>query len=174
MPEALTDGERWARQELERLLAGRFRPAAVARFLRASLDRSAKVRAERPELAAQSRRWMAAGALAYLAAPGVDRGPALAWWGATALMLDWHLGMLETPDGRPRPLGAADALTLTRAWLVPVAARRPAPAVCAAAGLTDVLDGPLARAAGPTRAGRDLEALVDACFATAALSGLAR
>ena len=60
-------------------------------------------------------------------------------------MLDWHLGMVETEDGRPRPLGPADALTSTRAWLVPVAADRPSPLVCAAAAATDVLDGRLAR-----------------------------
>ena len=40
--------------------------------------------------------------------------------------------------------------------------------------MTDVLDGQLARRAGPTRAGRDLEGLVDACFSMAALSGLRR
>jgi phosphatidylglycerophosphate synthase len=173
VPEALTDGERWTRAELRRLLDGRFTPRAVARFLEASFDRSAQVRAERPELAAQSRRWIATGAAAYLATP-VDRRVATTWWAATALMLDWHLGMLETPEGEPRPLGLADALTLTRAWLVPLAATSPTPALCAAAGATDVLDGLAARATRTTRAGRDLEGLVDACFAASALRGLAR
>ncbi len=42
------------------------------------------------------------------------------------------------------------------------------------AGLTDALDGPLARRAEPTRAGRDLEGLVDACFTAAALRGARR
>jgi hypothetical protein len=37
-----------------------------------------------------------------------------------------------------------------------------------------VLDGRAARATAPTRAGRDLEGLVDACFAGAALRGLVR
>ena len=41
-----------------------------------------------------------------------------------ALMVDWHLGMVETEAGQPRPLGPADAATLTRAWLVPLAAAR--------------------------------------------------
>ena len=86
-------------------------------------------------------------------------------------MLDWHLGMVETDDGRPRMLGAADALTLLRAWLVPVAAVAPAPGVIALAGATDALDGRLARAAEPTRIGRDLEGLVDTAFAMAALRG---
>jgi phosphatidylglycerophosphate synthase len=38
--------------------------------------------------------------------------------------------------------------------------------------VTDAFDGPLARRAEPTRAGRDLEGLVDACFVLAALRGL--
>jgi phosphatidylglycerophosphate synthase len=89
-------------------------------------------------------------------------------------MLDWHLGMVETADGRPRPLAAADALTLARAWLVPVALDSPTPLVCAVAGATDVLDGRLARAAEPTRIGRDLEGLVDAGFGAVALCAALR
>jgi phosphatidylglycerophosphate synthase len=124
---------------------------------------------------------MGVGAGAWLvpAAAGVQPfrrrlGGGLACWGVTSLMLDWHLGMFETADGRPCQLGAADALTLARAWLVPVVADSPTLLVCAVAGVTDVLDGQLARRAGPTRAGRDLEGLVDACFSMAALSGLRR
>jgi hypothetical protein len=166
----LTDGERWAREELERL---RFTPTGVARFLLASWRRSAQVRRERPELARRAWSWMALGGVLYLAAPVRPR-PALGWWAATALMLDWHLGMVETEDGRPRNLGAADALTLARAWLVPVALDAPTPLVCLVAAATDTLDGPAARRAGPTRAGRDLEGLVDACFAAAALRGARR
>jgi phosphatidylglycerophosphate synthase len=89
-------------------------------------------------------------------------------------MLDWHLGMVETLDGRPRMLGPADALTLARAWLVPLAWERPTPLRCAVAGLSDAVDGPLARRRGPTRAGRDFDWIVDACFAVAALHGAAR
>jgi len=34
-------------------------------------------------------------------------------------MLDWHLGMAEGGDGRPRErLSPADAITLARFWLV--------------------------------------------------------
>ncbi len=124
---------------------------------------------------------MGVGAAAWLvpAAAGVQPfrrrlGGGLACWGVTSLMLDWHLGMFETADGRPCQLGAADALTLARAWLVPVVADSPTLLVCAVAGVTDVLDGQLARRAGPTRAGRDLEGLVDACFSMAALRGLRR
>ena len=167
-----TDGERWTREQLELLLARRFTPRAIVAFLVASQRRANAVRAERHELARQARRWMAVGAAAHVAAERAARPGDLAWWAAVAAMLDWHLGMVETPDGEPRPLGPADAMTLTRAWLVPYAARAPTPAICLAAGLTDALDGRLARATAPTRAGRDLAGLVDFCFAVAARRGL--
>jgi phosphatidylglycerophosphate synthase len=177
----MTEGERWAREQLETLLVRRFTPGAVARFLLESWRRSTAVRRKRPALARRAGRWTVAGAIAWtaLAAAGIEPfrrrlRAGLSWWAATALMLDWHLGMIETEDGRPRNLGAADALTLARAWLVPVAFDSPTPVVCALAAATDAFDGPLARRAGPTRAGRDLEGLVDACFAAAALRGALR
>ncbi|MEJ7789970.1 MAG: CDP-alcohol phosphatidyltransferase family protein [Thermoleophilaceae bacterium] len=181
-PSPLTEGERWARQQLELLLSARFAPSAVAGFLVASQRRANEVRRVRPELASQSRLWMGAGAAlwAALAAAGVrpfrERARSgLAWWAATAVMLDWHLGMVETADGRPRPLTAADALTLARVWLAPVALEAPSPLVCAAGFATDVLDGQAARSLGePTRAGRDLEGLADLCFAAAMIVGLRR
>lgn len=180
-PDQLTAGERWARDELARLLVDRFSPRASASFLAASFRRSAQVRGQRPALARQARLWLSAGALPWLvmvvAGRPADRGRAgagLAWWTAVALMLDWHLGMVETADGRLRPLSGADALTLTRAWLVPVAAWSPTPPVCGLAAASDALDGALARRGHPTRAGRDLEGLVDACFTAAALRGLVR
>lgn len=109
------------------------------------------------------------GAAGYL----VTRPPwAGRWWCAVGLMLDWHLGMVETEAGRPRPLGAADAATLARAWLVPVVARHPHPALLLTGYATDVADGALARRAEPTRLGRDLESLVDGCFSIAALRAL--
>lgn len=177
----LTDGERWVRAELEALREAGFAPRAVADFLRASQRRADEVRAARPRLARQEAAWLTAGALAYgtLAASGYrgvreDPVRVVAWWGTCALMLDWHLGMLETPEGDPRPLGPADALTLARAWLVPLVAEDPAPALLLAGWATDVFDGVVARAIAPTRAGRDLEGLVDACFTAAALAGLRR
>lgn len=168
----LTEGEQWAREQLSALLARRFTPAAIARFLWSSWRRSAQIRRERPELARRSWLWLAIGAAAYLPRP--ERRGALAWWGLTAVMLDWHLGMFETEAGEPRNLGPADALTMARAWLVPVAHAAPTPAVVLAAAGTDVLDGIAARASHPTRAGRDLEGLVDACFGAAALRGAIR
>jgi hypothetical protein len=162
----VTEGERWAREALAELASSRWRPAAVARFLVASQRRANLRRRERPDLARQARRWLLAGGLAY--APVRPPG-AVPWWTSVALMLDWHLGMVESEDGEPRPLGPADACTLLRAWLVPVVAQRHRPALVAVGLGTDVLDGALARASVPTRAGRDLEALVDGAFAVAAL-----
>jgi len=153
----------------------------VVRFLAASGRRAGEVRRARPALRRQSRIWIAAGALAWAlpAAAGAQpfrsqaRG-GLAWWGLTGLMLDWHLGMVETVHGRPRSLGPADALTLGRVWLAPVAWAAPTPMVCLVGLATDALDGPLARLTEPTRAGRDLEGLADTCFVAALLLGLRR
>lgn len=177
----LTEGEQWAREQLAALRERRFTPRALAAFLLASQRRANEVRRAQPELGGQSRRWMALGAAAWAAGALAGAEPfrrrastTTAWWGACTLMLDWHLGMVETSDGRPRPLGAADAMTLARAWLVPLAADDPAPLVCALAAASDVLDGRLARRAEPTRIGRDLEGLVDFCFAVAALRGARR
>lgn len=177
----LTPGEIWAREQLATLLAQRFTPRAVASFLIASQQRANAVRRTRPELGSQARRWTALGAAAWAvpAATGVEpfrrrARSGLGWWAACGLMLDWHLGMVETAAGRPRPLGAADAVTLSRVWLAPVAADDPAPLVCALAAASDVLDGRLARRAGSTRIGRDLEGLADFCFAVGALRGARR
>ena len=177
----MTEGERWTREQLELLIARRFSPGAIAHFLAASQRRANDVRRTRPELAAQARRWMAVGGTAWLLMAAVGAQPfrrrlgsGMGWWAATAVMLDWHLGMIETEDGYPRLLGPADAMTLLRVWLVPVAADRPAPLVCAVALATDGLDGVLARETEPTRIGRDLEGLADTCFAVAALRGAAR
>lgn len=180
-PPPRTEGERWAREELERLLARRFSPPAIAAFLAASQRRANAVRAARPALGRQARTWSATGGALWLglAAAGAQPfrsrlGTGLGWWAACAVMLDWHLGMVETPDGESRPLGAADALTLARAWLVPVAWAEPRAVVVVAVAASDALDGPLARRGEPTRIGRDLEGLVDACVAIAALRGATR
>ncbi len=180
-PAPPTEGERWARSELEHLLDARFSARGIAQFLIASQHRAGEVRSRRPELGRQSRRWSASGGALWagLALMRIDpfrarlRG-GLAWWGLTAVMLDWHLGMVETEDGRPRALGPADALTLTRVWLAPAVLEAPTPVLCAAGFATDVLDGRAARASQPTRAGRDLEGLADVCFAGALLLGLRR
>ena len=177
----MTDGERWTREQLEALRREGYAPAAINRFLLASRRRAADQRAARPALARQAHRWIALGALAWAVGAATGRGPfrrrlgaGMVWWALTGLMLDWHLGMVETEDGRPRRLSAADACTLGRAWLVPVAADTPSPPVCLLALATDGLDGALARAGRPTRLGRDLEGVVDAAFAAAVVRGALR
>ncbi|MEA2478868.1 MAG: hypothetical protein QOJ07_790 [Thermoleophilaceae bacterium] len=131
------------------------------------LRRSRVIRARRPELTRQSRRWGAAGLAAAL--PFGAR-PVL-WWAGWWAMVDWHLGMMETPEGAPRPLRAHDALTLARLWAAPVARRHPTPWLVAAALATDLADGALARRAGPTRLGRDLDSTADTLFMDQALRG---
>jgi hypothetical protein len=176
-----TEGERWTEDQLQRLLHARFRPAGVARFVLASQRRATEIRRARPEVARREAAWAAAGAGGWLAlaALGVDPfrrrlAAGLRGWALTMVMLDRHLGMLETPDGHRRNLGPADAATLARAWLVPAVAARPSGLLCAIGFATDALDGRLARASQPTRLGRDLEGLVDAAFAAAALLGARR
>ncbi len=178
----LTEGEQWTRAELEALLTERFSPQAIASFLAHSQRRAGDVRSRRPDLGRQSRSWIGAGAGLWgaLALAGVEpfRSRArsgLAWWALSGVMLDWHLGMVETAAGKPRALGLADALTLARVWLAPAALEDPRPVLCLAGFATDVLDGQAARRLGePTRAGRDLEGLADVCFAGAVLIGLRR
>jgi len=139
------------------------------------------VRRTRPDLARREAWWAGAGVTAWLALAAADIQPfrrairaGLTSWTATVVMLDWHLGMLETEHGEPRNLGPADAATLIRAWLIPAVADTPSPALCLLGFATDVADGQLARATAPTRMGRDLEGLVDTCFAAAALRGAQR
>lgn len=178
----LTEGERWTQAELRRLRDARWSPRAAAAFLRAAQTRSNLTRRRRPDLARQEARWMLVGTAAWvISARAAPHGPlaraggrGLLWWGGCALMVDWHLGMLETPDGRPVGLGIPDALTLTRAWLAPAVARYPHPSLLLIGAATDVADGVLARRTRTTRFGRDLEGLADACLSTAALRAAAR
>lgn len=179
---SLTEGERWTVDQLVALHDGDYRPLAWAELIRASLQRSAKVRRARPELVRQARRWEIAGALAWLgasralrsedrAAPRVRRG--LIWWAGVGKMLDWHLGMAEDDDGMQREgLSRADAVTLTRLWLVPLLGEvQGSPprlsALIVLGGITDWLDGALAGSES-TRLGRDLDTAADLCFFGAA------
>jgi len=172
----VTSGELWAQAELRQLRVRRFTPAAVVAFIAASGRRADEVRRARPALARRARRWELTGVAAWSSLAVSGREPfrrravsGLAWWGLVAVMLEWHLGMFESEDGEPRNLGTADALTLARAFLVPVIADDLDTTALAAAAVSDVLDGMAARATVPTRAGRDLEGLVDAAVLAAAL-----
>lgn len=183
----MTGGERWASEQLDALRAGRFAPRAWNRFLSASFRRAADTRRAREQLVRQARTWSLVGAFAgiaaCIAAPRVEvaapRPQRFAlWWLATALMLDWHLGMVEGPDGERRErLSAADALTLLRLWTVPFLAvqgdlprrsRRLFSGLIAAAGAADTLDGIVARRVGTSRLGRDLDKIADASILAAA------
>jgi len=164
----LTEGEQWSRDLLDRLRARRFSAPAWRDFMADALERARRTRARRPELTAQSRRWGAAGLAAAL-----PLGPRpAAWWAIWWALVDWHLGMAETPAGEPRPLRTQDALTLGRLWVAPIVRRHPHPALLAAALATDVADGVLARRAGPTRLGRDLDSTADTLLIDQALRGL--
>ena len=181
-PRPLTEGEVWTAEVLAELRRCGYRPSAWRRFLGSSLQRSRATRHSRPVLAAQARRWGLYGALAWLGLCRACREenvdlrvlPGLAWWLVVWQMLDWHLGMAEGGDGQARiRLSSADAITLTRFWLVPTlpaVAKSPTglPAIIIAGGVTDWLDGALARRHGRTRLGRDLDTTADLAFFIAA------
>lgn len=94
-------------------------------------------------------------------------------------MLDWHLGMLERPDGRPlHGLGVANRLSLARAAIVPVLVVLPPTALAAllfAAGASDILDGWIARSRDEvTTLGFWLDPAVDRWVLTVAAVAAAR
>lgn len=175
----MTEGEVWVRSALGELRAARYLPRAWVRFLSASFVRARERRRERAHEhrlvlvlgIAGSACWAGAAGRPWLASAGV------AWWLAAMLMLDWHLGMLERPDGTPAPLlGAANLLTLLRAGLPPalfaLAGTDVGAALFAAAGATDVLDGVVARARDEvTRLGVLLDPAVDGFVLGAAALG---
>jgi phosphatidylglycerophosphate synthase len=191
-PRPLTEGELWAAAALRELRRRRYRPAAWSEFIRRSLERAEETRRARPLLAREARRWGAIGAAAWLAACRLARRQSsvslnpwsgLLWWASVWKMLDWHLGMAEGGDGRQRQsLSAADAVTLARFWVVPLApavrrSRHGLPALVVLGGVSDWLDGALARRVGETRLGRDLDTTADLAFlgcAAAAASAAGR
>jgi phosphatidylglycerophosphate synthase len=191
-PRPLTEGELWAAEALLELRRRRYRPTAWGEFIRRSLERAEETRTARPLLAREARRWGAIGAAAWLAAcrlarrhssVSVNPWAGLLWWASVWKMLDWHLGMAEGGDGRRRKsLSAADAVTLARFWVVPLApavrrSRYGLPALVVLGGVSDWLDGALARRVGQTRLGRDLDTTADLAFlgsAAAAASAAGR
>ncbi len=165
-----TEGELWTEELLDGLRAGRFRPVAWRRFLQESFARSRRNRRRHARAHRQLLALAGAGLGACIGGAASGR-PLLAsvaggWWLLVLLMADWHLGMLERPDGRRLPgLGVANTLTLLRAAAVPLLpALAPAALGLAvlATGLTDVADGWLARArAEASRFGAWLDGAVD-------------
>jgi hypothetical protein len=183
----MTAGEQWTSAQLHALRAAQFRSRGWMRFVAASLQRAGDTRRARPQLARQAHGWAAAGLLEGLAAAAAAsragastprRRALMAWWAAIAVMLDWHLGMFEGPEGERRDrLGAADAVTLARVGLVPFVSatargsgrdRAAFSTLIVAAALTDALDGQLARRRGATRLGRDLDTIADVLVKLAA------
>lgn len=178
-----TAGELWAEEVLRELRDASFVPAAWARFLGRSF---AQARLQRQERRRQHRQTLAlggAGLLLWIAVVASGR-PWLGligacWWTLVLLMLVWHLGMLERPDGRPlRGLGASNLMTLLRAAVVPLLLAVP-PGLLAAlllgAGVSDVVDGWYARRADEvSRLGRWLDPAVDGFVIGAAAVAAAR
>jgi CDP-diacylglycerol--glycerol-3-phosphate 3-phosphatidyltransferase len=178
----VTEAEAWAEELLSALRAGRYRPRAWSRFLGESFARAHAVRRERRREHRQSLLVGAAGLTASVAVAPVSLSLALAgalWALLVTAMLDWHLGMLESDDGQPlHRLGLPNLLTLARAATVP-ALPVVSPTVLAIMliplGITDAIDGPLARRRGEeTRLGAWLDGSVDTLVLSATAVGAAR
>lgn len=179
----MTDGERWTRDVLDELRTASFTPAAWRRFVAGSFARAREQRTAHRRAHAQTL-VLAGGGLgvASLVALAGRPGPALvgaAWWVLLTLMLDWHLGMLQRPDGRPLVgLGVANVVTVVRGASIPVLLFVSEPgllAAVAASVLLDVLDGSLARRRDEaTRLGAWLDGSVDTLTATVAALAAAR
>jgi phosphatidylglycerophosphate synthase len=178
----VTEGEQWARELLGELRESRFSPSGWTRFfgdsfVRAHQQRRARRRADR-DVAGLGVMGLAGCAAAAAAGRPALAAVAAAWWLLVVLMLEAHLGMLETPDGRPlEHLGLANVLTLCRAAVAPVLPVL-SPSMVAglllAAAATDVLDGALARVRHEvTRLGRWLDGTVDAVLLGIAAGSLA-
>jgi phosphatidylglycerophosphate synthase len=173
----MTEGELWARELLIELRAGRFCAAAWVRFFRRSFERAETTRRARTREHRTVVLLAASGAAAWTAAGLAVLGPVgaagAAWWLSLCLMLDWHLGMLERPDGRPLAgLGLANTLALLRIGVAPaplLVSRDAAGVLLLVAGMTDAIDGPLARRREEvTRLGRWLDGAADSSVLGAA------
>ncbi len=179
----MTDGERWAQELLVELRAARFAPAAWVRFLARSFARAREQRARHRRAHRQALLLGASGLLAWsvvaLAGRPVLAAAGAGWWLLVVLMLDWHLGMIERPGGRPlEGLGAANVLSVLRAGIVPalfVLSPTLLATALLAAWATDVLDGQLARSRDEvTRLGLWLDGTVDGFVLAGGAIALAR
>jgi phosphatidylglycerophosphate synthase len=178
----VTEGELWACELLRELRADEYRLRAWRRFVARSFERARAVRRERRR---EHRHVLVLGVVGLVAWGGIAvLRPWLAltgalWWTGVTAMLDWHVGMLEDKHGRPlRRLGLPNLLALARAAAVPVLPVA-SPVLLAAllipAGLSDGIDGPLARRRGEaTRLGVWLDGGVDTFVFSAAAVGAAR
>jgi len=178
----MTEGEFWSEELLSELRAGGYKPPAWSRFFVRAFARAREQRTERPRAHHQVLALGAAGLVAWgLVAVVGQAWVALAgalWWILIALMLDWHLGMLEDPSGhRLHRLGPANMLSVVRAGVAPaliVASPTVLAALLVPAGITDVIDGRIARARREeTRLGHRLDGGVDGLVLGAAAIGAA-
>ena len=180
----MTAGETWTREVLTELKASRFTPAAWTRFLARSHARAGERRAERPSEHRTVAALGVAGLLLWILAAVAGR-PQLAlagagWWLLQALMLDWHLGLLQRSDGsRLDGVGPANVITILRGGLPPavlaLAGTSAGAVLLAAAGAADVVDGRLARRRNEaSNLGIWLDGAVDTTILGAATVGAAQ
>lgn len=178
----MSDGEAWARELLRELRSGRYRLRSWTRFFARSFQRAHSVRNARRREHRQVLLVGAAGLAAWSAVAAFRPWLALAgalWWLLVTAMLDWHLGMLEDDRGRPmHGLGLPNLLTLARAAVIPalpIVSPSLLVALLLPAGLSDAIDGPLARRRREeTRLGVWLDGSVDTLVLSAAAVGAAR
>ncbi len=172
----MTEGEAWAEELLRELRSRRYRPRAWTCFLATSFARAHGVRQQRRREHRQALLAGAVGLTAWVAVAPVRPWLALAgalWSLLVTAMLDSHLGMLENNDGQPlHRLGLPNLLALARAATAP-ALPVVSPALLAIllipVGISDGIDGPLARRRGEeTRLGAWLDGSVDTLVLSAA------
>lgn len=165
----MTDGERWTRDVLRDLRTHGYRPGAWRTFITASLDRARTDRRSHPREHRQIILVGSLGACAWLTLLSwspVVASIGLAWWIAVVTMLDWHVGMLQHPEGRPLGgLGLPNLLSLARLGAVPILFELPSVGISVAiaiAASTDIADGWVARARQRvSRLGRWLDGAAD-------------
>ncbi len=151
-------------------------------FLVESFRRSFEDARLRPDLLREALIWSAAGGALWIGLTTLttDALWGLAWWALVVTMLLTHVGMVESDDGSYRAsLGVPNALTVARAWTVAalpllVGAPWAFATLVAAATVSDVMDGYLARAGAGTRLGAHMDHGVDTAFTiTAGISAAA-
>lgn len=132
------------------LSAAGFTGQAWLRFAQSTLERSLQQAAHHPHALAEL------SGLHLLFALAADGRRGRRWVGLSWLLAALHLGMLEDR----RDLGRPNAISLLRANL-PALSHRLGPALPVIALLSDLADGRLARAEGPTRFGAAADVVAD-------------
>lgn len=167
---SLLDSEAWTTEVLVELRCSRFTPRAWVRLVTRSWARADTQRGRHPAAHRQTVVLGLVGGVAWLVPFALGRPwlgiAGVSWWIALILMVDWHLGMLERPDGSQLAgLGVANVITSARGGLVPLfpALDRSALVVAFAVfAALDVLDGRLARSRHEsTRLGAWLDGSLD-------------